>query len=76
MRGRISCRVDPELDRAILDYGQKNGLTHSQAVRELLRQIVTQASPVTRGWHEGFAKGVAEANERAGRALAGAEPPG
>lgn len=59
--GRIHVRLDPELRRAVTTYGVKNGLTISQAVRELLRQAVGQPpEPVSRGWREGFAQGHAD----------------
>ena len=57
----LSCRLDRELDRKIRAYMRRNNLERSQAVRELLRQSLTDADDVTRGWREGFAKGYGEA---------------
>jgi len=67
---KISCRCDPELDRAIDAFADSNGLTRSQAVRELLRQVVGYADPVDRGWREGYAAGQAAAAESFQRAAA------
>lgn len=56
----ITCKVDRELDRAIAHYAAANKLTQSQALRELLRQVLTNADDVTRGWREGFTQAYAE----------------
>lgn len=66
---RLSCRLDQELDLAIAHFGEQNQLTRSQAVRELLRQILTNADPVDRGWREGFTLGQAEGQKALQQAL-------
>lgn len=58
--GRLNIRTDADIERGIRDYMAKNKLTRSQATRELLRQILKVAEPVTRGWLEGFAAAHAE----------------
>lgn len=65
---RINCRIDKELERALAHFERGfvirgRPATRSQAVREILRQAITSADPPTRGWHEGFAAGFAEAQE-------------
>jgi flagellar biosynthesis/type III secretory pathway protein FliH len=70
MSARISCRTDRELDKAIGHFAKKNRLTTSQAVRELLRQVLTDADDVSRGWREGFSEGYAEAQKRVNGAMA------
>lgn len=69
---RINCRTDPELEAALEAYRIRNNLNRSQAVRELLRQILTDADDLTRGWQEGFAAGYGEAQEALQRAAADA----
>jgi metal-responsive CopG/Arc/MetJ family transcriptional regulator len=56
MARQLTCKLDRELDKAIKHYASRNRLTISQAVRELLRQSLTDADDVTRGWREGFSK--------------------
>ena len=75
MAYQISCRVDRELELAIHHYGKQNGLTRSQTIRELLRQAATDASPLRRGWHEGFAAGHAEYQQTLHRHIAGVTIP-
>ena len=65
----ISCRLDKELDMALEHFARQNRLTQSQAIRELLRQILTDAEPVSRGWREGQARGYAETQEKLQRAM-------
>lgn len=87
----LQCRIDRELDRAIehfraharLPPGHPFGgrpLTRSQAVREILRQALTSATPPDRGWHEGFLAGYAEAEKARQTAMSapapGYQPPG
>jgi metal-responsive CopG/Arc/MetJ family transcriptional regulator len=60
MARQLTCRLDRELDKAIKHYAARNRLTLSQAVRELLRQTLTDADDVTRGWREGFSKAYSE----------------
>lgn len=72
---RICFRVDRELSVAINEYAHRNGLLLSQAIREVLRQKLTDASDVTRGWHEGFAKGYGEAQSAQQSALHGVPAP-
>ena len=61
MAGRsISVRLDEQLASQIDAYAAANDLTKSQAVRELLRQVVTDADEVTRGWLEGRQEGLAQ----------------
>lgn len=67
---RLSLRIDNELGRAIDAYAEANGLNQSQATRELLRQILTDAESVDRGWREGFTAGYAEVAESLNRAAA------
>ena len=67
---KISCRCDPELNRAIDEFADSSGLTRSQAIRELLRQVVGYADPVDRGWREGYTAGMADAAESFQRAAA------
>lgn len=50
----LSCQLDRELEDALSLYARENGLTRSQATRELLRQALSDAEPVSRGWREGF----------------------
>lgn len=69
MARRLSCRLDRELDRAIEHYAARNGLTTSQATRELLRQALTDANDISRGWREGFNQAYAEVLENQQRAL-------
>ena len=69
MPKRLSCRLDRELDRALSHYADRNHLTISQATRELLRQVLTDADDVSRGWREGFSRGCAEVLESQQRAL-------
>jgi len=61
MASKLNVRTDADLDRALDAYAKANELTRSQATRELLRQVLQLAEPVTRGWLEGFASGHAEA---------------
>ena len=65
----VSCRLDKELDMALEHFARQNRLTVSQAMRELLRQILTDADPVTRGWREGMAQGYGETMEKLQRAM-------
>lgn len=58
---QIAVRLHPDLKRRLEDYMEQTGLTASQAVRDLLRQALTDADHPTRGWHEGFAAGHAQA---------------
>jgi hypothetical protein len=58
--GRLNIRTDGDIERGIREYMRANKLTRSQASRELLRQVLKVAEPVTRGWLEGFAQGHAE----------------
>lgn len=69
----ISCRLDRELDKALEHYARQNRLTLSQATRELLRQVLTDAEPVSRGWREGQLQAYAETQERLQRAMHAAE---
>lgn len=69
MPRRLSCRLDRELDLAIAHFADQNHLTISQAVRELLRQVLTSADPVSRGWREGFSAGQAESQKALQQAL-------
>lgn len=55
--GRLNIRTDGDIERGLREYMKQNKLTRSQAARELLRQVLQIADPVTRGWLEGFAKG-------------------
>jgi hypothetical protein len=71
---RITARIDRELDAALRHYAEQNGLTRSQAIREVLRQSLTNAEPITRGWLEGFARGRSEALSAQQQALSGIEP--
>jgi antitoxin component of RelBE/YafQ-DinJ toxin-antitoxin module len=50
----VSFRIDEDLDQQLRSYAADNGLTQSQAARELLRQALGYADPVDRGWREGF----------------------
>jgi hypothetical protein len=75
MAYRISARLDKELDAALRAYARDNGLSPSQALRELLRQSLSDAEPVTRGWREGFAEGKAEVLRAQSEALQGIEHP-
>lgn len=58
---RLHFKTDRELDRFVRTYAEANRLTVSQAARELLRQVMGTAKPITRGWLEGYAKGYGEA---------------
>ena len=60
MASKISVRLSSDLEERLSDYMAQTGLTQSQAVRDLLRQILTDAEAPSRGWHEGFARGHAE----------------
>ena len=57
MARTLTCRLDAELDAALERFATQNRLTKSQATRELLRQVLTEAEPVARGWKEGYAAG-------------------
>jgi predicted transcriptional regulator len=70
---RLNVRTDADLERALGAFAKANDLTRSQATRELLRQVLQVAEPVTRGWLEGFAAGHAEA-QRAYHEAAAAIP--
>lgn len=70
-----SLRLDRELDAAIRHYADRNGLTFSQACREILRQAVTTADDVTRGWLEGQKKGYADFQKTARQCFDSAQPP-
>lgn len=72
---RLNFRTDRDIDLFVRDYARKNQITTSQAARELLRQIIGRAKPITRGWHEGFNKGYADAQKAAHQALAGTPLP-
>lgn len=69
MAYRISSRIDKATELGLRSFAMENGLTRSQAVRELLRQGLGRAEPVERGWHEGFSMGYADHQ----KALAGIE---
>ena len=73
--GRLNFRVDHDLDKLVRTFAKRNGLTVSQAARELLRQVAGRAKDVTRGWHEGFNKGYGDAQKAAHKALHGIELP-
>lgn len=60
MPRQLTCKLDRELDKSLKHYASRNRLTMSQAVRELLRQSLTDADDVTRGWREGFSKAYAD----------------
>lgn len=77
---RINCRIDRELDAALSHFEQRflihgQPATRSQAVREILRQAITTADPPTRGWHEGYNRGYADAQEALQRSHADQLPP-
>lgn len=57
---RLNIRLDRQLDRGLREYAKSNKLNRSQAARELLRQILGVADPVSRGWLEGFSRGYAD----------------
>lgn len=67
---RLNFRTDHDLDQFVRHFAQANNLTVSQASRELLRQVAGRAKSVTRGWHEGFAAGYADAQKATHQALA------
>jgi hypothetical protein len=73
--GRLNFRTDTDLDKFVRHFAKRNKLTVSQAARELLRQVAGRAKDVTRGWHEGFNKGYADAQKAAHQALRGIEIP-
>jgi len=75
MAYRISARLDRELNAALRAFARDNNLSPSQALRELLRQALTDADPVTRGWREGFSEGKAEVLRAQSTALHGIEEP-
>lgn len=49
----LSVRLDDALEAQLSTYAAANDLSRSAAARELLRQILTDADPVGRGWQEG-----------------------
>lgn len=55
MARTLTCRLDTDLDDLLEAFAVANRLTKSQATRDLLRQILTDAEPVDRGWKEGYA---------------------
>lgn len=69
MSRRRQVILDRELDARVMAYASENGLTASQAIRDLLRQIVMQADPPTRGWYEGLTLGQAQALKAQGQAI-------
>lgn len=76
MSDRLHVRVDLELQRELAAFAKRNGLTISQAARELLRQALGHAEPVSRGWREGFSAGFAEVQQKMqGAAREAAETP-
>jgi metal-responsive CopG/Arc/MetJ family transcriptional regulator len=70
MAKQLSCRIDDELDAQVEVFRQANQLSRSQAVRELLRQILTDAEPVSRGWREGYSAAYEETRAAIARAVA------
>lgn len=77
---RRHVRLDSDLDHGVLAFARRHGLTKSQAIRDLLRQALGNASPVDRGWREGFAQGHRDhqllLHAQAQATLAGLSPPG
>jgi flagellar biosynthesis/type III secretory pathway protein FliH len=67
---RLNFRTDPDLDKLVRHFAKAHDLTVSQAARELLRQVAGREQPITRGWHEGFAAGYADAQKAAHQAMA------
>ena len=58
MPRRLHIRTDDDIDRGIRRFARDNGLTVSQAARELLRQALDHPpKPIDRGWREGFVHG-------------------
>lgn len=77
MPRRLHIRLDRDIDQGIDAFAEENGLTTSQAARELLRQALTSAEPVDRGWREGYMQGLGQGNrdfQLGGRALKAAKP--
>jgi antitoxin component of RelBE/YafQ-DinJ toxin-antitoxin module len=55
---RLHVRIDDDIRKSIRLYAKQNGITISQAARELLRQAIgAPAAPIDRGWREGFIHG-------------------
>lgn len=73
MAAQICAKLDRELDVALSAYAAENGLTRAQALREVLRQALTTADPVTRGWREGYTRGRHEVLKAHSEALDGIE---
>ncbi len=72
---RLNFRTDSDLNKFVRHFAKRNNLTVSQAARELLRQVAGRAKDVTRGWHEGFNKGYADAQRAHHQALHGIPVP-
>jgi antitoxin component of RelBE/YafQ-DinJ toxin-antitoxin module len=55
---RLHIRIDDDIRKSVRLYAKNNGVTISQAARELLRQAIgAPAQPIDRGWREGFMHG-------------------
>lgn len=55
----LSVRLDDQLEAQLAAFAAANDLSRSAAARELLRQILLDADPVTRGWQEGRQEAIA-----------------
>ena len=49
----LSVRLDDALEAQLQAFAAAHELSRSAAARELLRQVLTNADPITRGWMEG-----------------------
>jgi predicted transcriptional regulator len=56
----LSVRLDDVLEAQLQAYAAAGDLSRSAAARELLRQVLTDATPLTRGWYEGRQQAMAQ----------------
>jgi plasmid stability protein len=67
----LSVRLDDALEAQLQAFAAAHDLSPSAAARELLRQVLTDAEPVTRGWLEGRTQAIAQVYSALADALAG-----
>jgi predicted transcriptional regulator len=67
----LSVRLDDALEGQLQAFAASQGLSRSAAARDLLRQVLTDAEPVTRGWLEGRQEAMSQVYSVINDALAG-----
>jgi predicted transcriptional regulator len=67
----LSVRLDDALEAQLQAFAAAHDLSRSAAARELLRQVLTTADPITRGWMEGRQEAMSAVYTAVSEALAG-----